>query len=97
MDLLWIQFRIGGQNFFAHFRTHRHHGVSMQKGITFRPGRNAVASTELLSFPRPAGLEAVCGDNMGNSVQEARKVSAKPGVPRVGVDDISALRRDRHA
>ncbi len=95
-DVVGVQRRVAAQDVLAHARAHRDDPRGALVGGLLGPGRQRVATTELLGLPRPQRLQAVRADDVRHVVQQTRQVPGHVRVPGVGVHQVGprAVLRD---
>jgi hypothetical protein len=80
----------------AHSSADSDDGVGIGICISLDPRRNSISAAELFLFPRSPRFQGVCGDYMGDVVQQSAEVSAHVRVPRVRVNNIGLFGCCRH-
>ena len=91
-----IEVRVGLQDVALHAGADRDHRVRALERHPLRPGRQPVATAELLGLPRTVRLQRVRGDHVRDVLQQAGEVTGQVGVPGVGVHEVHRRRRRRH-
>ena len=80
----------------AHPGADRDHRVRGLEGGALGPGRQPVATAELLGLPRPVGFERVGGHHVRDVLQHRAEHAAQIRVPGVGVHQVDRRHRRRH-
>ena len=87
VDPVRVQRRIGMQHVGAHPGADGDHRGGRFDRRLLHPGRDPVATAELLGLPRTHRLQRVRGQHVRDAVEQGGQVPGHAGVPRVGMHD----------